>query len=374
MKKILSILLVVLAFVACEPNVGPSEPEVQYDVEMALPSASGDYYGNDYTSTYNYYIVLTNGTYDEEFNLSANSVYYVLDVYSAKAPSSLSQIQIPAGTYKFDASDSAAANTIGDYYSWYGYTDSANVYDMSFADATLVVNTDGSMDLVATIDGALHHITFNGNYSLTNLSSSNGSTGGDNGGNTGSDYMSSLTSNINLNLTGYDCYAEWYGDYYGVGYGNWSLVLAKDEGESGDYIFFDLITKGSTINDDISNTYSVYTTSLVPGVFVPGYLEEYDGDYYFAGSWYLSIDNEELYAPLAGGQIKITKSGSTHTVTFNCTDDASPAHTISGSWSGTLVIDDYSDYALLSRRAIKSHKAKRNPSSHQSRVYHSTNR
>lgn len=309
-----------------------------YDVEVELSVAFGEYYGTMYTTTENYYIVLSDNGLDSDGYLLPNSVYYILDIYSNQSPSSLSKIQIPAGTYRFDYSDSAADGTMGTYYSYYSYTDEAASYEHAYTDATLVVKADGSMDLVATLDdGTTHHATFSGDYALTIA---------EEGG--GDESYSMLEADYTLDLEGLPGYAEWYGDYYECGYGNWYIYIETDE-MTGDSIILDLIKEGLTYTGDPTGVYTA-ATSLTADTFIPGFVEEYEGETYTPGSWMLNYESY-LMAPLYNGTVTITRSGDLYTITINCTDDATTPHAITGSWSGRLEISN--EASSLSRRSAK---------------------
>ena len=325
-----------------------------YDVEKSLPIAFGEYYGNEYSSAYNYYLVLSDNGVDEDSYLYPNSVYYYLDIYANQAPANDSKIQVPAGTYTFDASDSAAAGTMGNYYSFYSYTDDEQAYDTPFVSATLEVKSNGAMDLVVTLEsGETHHITFSGDYSLNG---GEGGEGGEGGSGTDDGYYSSLTDNYSLNLSGTPGYAEWYGDYYDCGMGNWYILLEKEDG-TGDCLVLDLLKEGLTYTGDPSGTYPVALSSLDSNGFIPGYLENYEGEEYFMGCWLVNYDKEAI-APFANGTVTITKSGSNYTISVNCTDDNSYApNTISGSWTGSLSTSDESQSYSASSRSSKSRKA-----------------
>ena len=329
-----------------EPTPNPGD----YEVEMTLPNAFGEYYGTEYSDAYNYYLILSDSELDEEGYMLTNSTYYFLDIYSSQAPANSSKIQVPVGTYTYDASDSAAAGTIGAYYSSYAVTDNENVNESFFASATLEVKSNGTIELTATLEsGETHHITFSGDYSL------NGSDSGDNGGGSDEGYYSNLTGDYSLDLNGTVGYAEWYGDYYEVGLGNWYVILEKED-ETGDTLVLDLLKEGLTYTGDPTGTYTAAISTLSSTCFVPGYLEEYEGEEYFMGCWMVNYDTYYM-TPLANGTITITKSGNNYTITANCTDDSPEANTVSGSWTGSLSTSDKSQSYSVASRSTKARKA-----------------
>lgn len=87
----------------------------------------------------------------------------------------------------------------------------------------------------------------------------------------------------------------------------------------------------------------IYTSELVPGTILPGYLSKTDNGVSFGGSWYLLaavVNGQEQLggmAPLVKGQCVISRDGETYTVQYSFTDDnvATP-HTISGTYTGAI--------------------------------------
>uniref|UniRef100_UPI004057417E BACON domain-containing protein n=1 Tax=Alistipes sp. TaxID=1872444 RepID=UPI004057417E len=315
-------------------------PEIgsDYDVELTLHYASGSYYGTMHSTNYNYYIFLSDNGLDSENYMLENSCYYILDLYSNLSPSNPSKIQVPTGTYRFDPSDSAAAGSIGASYSYYAITGTGEAYEeLTYSDATLEVKSDGSMELFATLqDGSTHHILFSGDYSLPEYKEEGGGSSGSDG------YYSNLTGDKSANLSQCMGYAEWYGDYYECGGGNWVITLEREMGE-GDAITFDLICKGTAMNNDFSGEYEATPIlEATIGDFVTGYLEEFYGEYYIVGSWYYNNTTEEM-APIYDGTLSIARSGDQYTISFDCIDDAPEAHAIRGSWSGVFDLSDESE-------------------------------
>ncbi|MEG2612718.1 MAG: hypothetical protein RR971_04430 [Alistipes sp.] len=74
-------------------------------------------------------------------------------------------------------------------------------------------------------------------------------------------------------------------------------------------------------------------------VCIPGDLSE-KGEMYF--TWYAGITDKgiEDFAPATAGQVTIAKAGENYTVTFEFKDDRDPAHTFSGTWTGSITMED----------------------------------
>lgn len=308
------------------------EPK-KYDVEWVAPNLEGIYYGTLYSSTYNYSLVFTDNGMTAEGAFLANSTYYLVDIYSNNAPTNTDKIQAPVGTYNFDSKDTMANGTISNEYSGYVVTNDSS-YDANsyFSEATLTI-TESGLELVATIEGKIHHVTFSGDYSLADATADPGY------------YYSTLEDNVALSFSENTvCEVSYWGDYYTCGYANYELYLVSDLGHNIQLEFF---SSDATFESGFEGTYNVAGDSYAPMIYVPGYIYEYEGQSVPLGCWFLNVGTEGLtdIAPLGGGTITIAKATENgkeiYTVTFDCVDDnPESAHTIKGSWTGEITLVD----------------------------------
>ncbi|MBO7300329.1 MAG: BACON domain-containing protein [Tidjanibacter sp.] len=329
-------------------------------VESILSYCIADYYGTDYSSTYNYFVIISNATVDEEGYLPEDAVAYCFDLYSNTSWSACGG-GVPTGTYTFDASDSTAANTLGNEYS---YCYPADGGEYGFTAGSVKVSSNRIEATVTLTNGEVHHIVYNGSIYSDDFSEGGSDEGGsDEGGSDDYYAYSNLTSNYSLNLSGsnavMDIYS--YGDYYGVGCNNYWIDIYEDGSTlSGVYLSLDLLTDSSA--DALSGTYtaSYGVTSSYEKTYVEGGIDE---EGYLYGSWLCTLvagefADSSIYSPIYEGTITLSKSGDKYTVTYNCTDDA--GYKITGTATASYTTYDYSDeYSAPAKSAKKASVVKR---------------
>ncbi|MDE7410470.1 MAG: hypothetical protein K2M94_00325 [Paramuribaculum sp.] len=132
---------------------------------------------------------------------------------------------------------------------------------------------------------------------------------------------------------------EYFGDYYQNGTVNYGVVLATET----ELMCFEFVSATGTNTELPTGTFVVDGTNNA-GSLTPGYIE----DTTIAPTCYVqySADASQVigYAPVKGGTLDISKSGSDYTFTFALTDDGQPAHTITGTCTTTLPeITDYTE-------------------------------
>ena len=132
--------------------------------EFAANCLDGFYYGTQYSATYNFEIILSDLGLEDGYAV-AGGKYYQLDCYTDVEPTIDAEgyMTIPVGKYSFDADDSAAAWTIGNYYSaYFAINAEGTAYEAQaiFDDATLTVTETGAV-LEAVIEGTDHVVVFN---------------------------------------------------------------------------------------------------------------------------------------------------------------------------------------------------------------------
>lgn len=290
-----------------------------FDVEFAAPRFEGIYYGTEYSSTHNYYVILSDRGAKSDGSTRTSATYYFFDMYSNSSANTESPI-LPNGEYKYDTTNGYANLTISEENSWYCITDDKGEYSVakSFKDVTVAV-TNGRFE--ATIElssGELHKVTFEGEL-LTAIDY----------------YRSTFTDDVVFNVTDATITASLYGDSYEVGQQNWFI-----EAKSGDDIFMIEVLNDSTEKCDglyqmLDTEGTNYANRYIPGLVNNG----------LAGTWYAKVKDGKIsgdaWAPMMDGAIKLTTSGNTLTIEFGCKDNA--GNDISGTVSGNVTVKDVRD-------------------------------
>ena len=146
-----------------EEPTPPTPPADEYDVEFAATEAHIEYYGDQFSPGYNYYLVLSDvGVIltENEMKFKENGIYYLLDLYAADSAEN-NNFTVPNGTYKAATSSAAGTFGLGDYGAGLNIVDGVPTYYL-YADGEVVVS-DGKIEAVITMeDGQKHKITFEG--------------------------------------------------------------------------------------------------------------------------------------------------------------------------------------------------------------------
>ena len=324
-------------------------------VEVTMDYCIADYYGTDYSSTYNYFVIISDATVDEEGYLPEGAVAYCFDLYSNTSWSACGG-SVPTGTYTFDAYDSTAANTLGNEYS---YCFPADGGEYAYTAGTVKVGTNRIEATLTLSNGEVHHVVYNGSVYSDDFSESGDGGYDDGGSDDGGDYYaySNLTSNYSFNLSGSNVSMSIsaYGDWYEVGCNNyWIDIYENGSTLTGVYLSLDLLTNSDA--NSLSGTYnpSYSVSSSYEKTYVEGAMDE---EGYLYGCWVLTLVNDDftdssIYAPMYDGTITISKSGDKYTINYNCTDDA--GYKVTGSVNASYEVYDYSDeYSAPAKSARK---------------------
>lgn len=148
-------------------NIGntpePPTPGDEYDVEFAAQDIHIEYYGDQFSPGYNYYLVLSDvGVIltENEMKFKENGIYYLLDLYAADSAEN-NNFTVPNGKYKAATSSAAGTFGLGDYGAGLNIVEGIPTYYL-YADGEVVVS-DGKIEAVITMeDGQKHKITFEG--------------------------------------------------------------------------------------------------------------------------------------------------------------------------------------------------------------------
>ena len=287
------------------------EPEPEDGVKFAATYLQGDYYGEEYSpGVGNYFFYLSDLGIDESGSAYAGGTYYRVDLYGPLFEGE-GELSLPVGTYNFDANDTMAEWTIGNYYSSYivfdenGYCTTGET-GAPFSAATLVV-TETGVTLTATIDGKEHTVTYEGKGEWV-------------------DYTAEAEP---VEFTASYANATYYGDEYTPGTADNFFFFLSDLGfdsegypmANGHYYRFDIYSEIIDTANGIELPDGTYefdlTDSYAAGTFTNEYslyfaIDEY-GEDYTATSYYSAGKLVK-----AGNKItaEVVIAGATHTIEF----------------------------------------------------------
>ena len=337
--------------VAVKQAAKAADPEPAV-VEFTALNCDGEYYGNEYSDAYNYYMHLSDNGFDEEGYMLAGSTYYVLDVYGVEGVSVDGYITVPAGTYVYDATDSGAEGTFGHSYSAYVMVNAVGdgyAANAAFQSGTLVVTESGAT-LTAVIAGVTHIVTYTGEVKIADTTASVGPTPGE-----GGEVEAALHYGI----------AEYAGDYYNPGNAdNFYMTLSDigfdEEGyplPNGKYYRFDVYAPilDGNINGLPAGTYEMdVEESCDPwtlGAFYGAYymVNEYGDDYAdvdYPDSGYLTVYEDGTME----AEYIMMVSGEVHKITFDGTvviKDVRDSLGGGGDWGDDDWGESYGPYSTL---------------------------
>ena len=311
------------------------------------------YYGDQYTpgTADNFYFFFSDLGVDENGWELPNGTYYRFDLYT-EIIDTTNGIYIPEGTYAYDCLDSMQVGTFSDINSAYYVMDDSGwdyVVDSSLGEGSITF-TEGGVRAEVLVKGATHIITYEGDITFIDVSSSGG--GGE------GETLSTLTEDKVLDIEGATVILEYYGDYYYNGTDNWVVYLYEDmETLNGAYLMFEILCDPAA--DNIAGTYAAdsWGECDTAYTYLPGYVSGDD----MWGSWYVDMlggDINEDLAPIFDGEFTIDiDADGVYTFTFNCYDDAD--HAITGSIKATMSSEATTLSAKPAKRAKANNFAKR---------------
>lgn len=146
-------------------------PASGYDVEFDAELFYGIYYGDYFVDgVANYWFYLMDKEMVNDV-MSPEGTYYRIDLYGPFADDPDNAF-VPEGTYTYDPASTCAEGTFTKSYSYLIITDASGKGHVSeYQDATLTVTRDGDVftyELIATIDGKKHRVTYTGETRFTN--------------------------------------------------------------------------------------------------------------------------------------------------------------------------------------------------------------
>lgn len=302
---------------------------VNYEVvNIAANQLVGKYYGDNIKKGVgHYWIILTKDGFVDGAAV-AGGEYFRLDLL-APMPTDESNVRIPDGEYRFDASQNYEEFTIVDIgntdYSW--VDDQMEGWALPLADASLTVKAN-RFELVAVVESTEYHVVFEGDYSLTTTVIT--------------EHVSSLTEDTVIDVSNCNASVASYGDYWDCGYNNWCIEFVCRSGmKNGTYLVIDFLSNSTT---DFTGRYvdSGFSAEdetkpdFRPGVFIPGFRVADDADL-LLGSLYMVYKDGLCVsqAPLYEGTVTIEANGNgTYTIAIDALDDAPVQNRITLNWTG----------------------------------------
>lgn len=305
---------------------GYSAPAVEIEANQLL----GSYYGERLAQGFGHYWIIISKDGFVDGSAVPGSTFFRLDLLATPADD-LDNIKIPDGEYKFDALNTLSPFTILNI----GNTDytlvdeDGTAWALSFIDATLVVEGN-SFDLRVTLEDKELHVTFNGEYSVTN--------------NQISDTISNLIGDTTIDVSNCTASLQGFGDYWGCGYDNWCLEFVCNDGmRYGTYLIIDFLSLAP--NNYLGNYIASGFCEDDPtkpnfrgGVFVPGFRVADDADLLLGSLYMVYEDNVAVkQAPLLTGTVVINyNANGTHTVIVDAYDDAVRPNKLTLNWTGYI--------------------------------------
>lgn len=288
-----------------------------YDVEFAAKRFEGIYFGTEYSTTPNYYVILSDIGANADGSPKANGTYYFFDMYSSTTADAESPI-LPNGDYTYDAENKFANLTFSEEGSWYAVMDDKGEYAKSgsFKDASVTVE-DGKFEAIVELTtGEKHYVVFEGKLQTTV-----------------GHVRSTFFEDVEFAVEDAAITASLLGDADGDGQQNWYV-----EAKKGDDLYMVDVYTAST--ESFAGLYQMmeidgkdYANRYLPG------LVGVDG---LVGSWYAKLTNGtikgDVMAPMAEGVIQLVVEGDTLRIEYGCKDDA--GNNITGSVSGAVTIVD----------------------------------
>lgn len=288
-----------------------------YDVEFTAKRFEGIYFGTDYSTTPNYYVILSDIGANADGSPKANGTYYFFDMYNSNAADAEAPI-LPNGDYTYDIDNKFSNLTFSEEGSWYAVMDDKGEYAKSgsFKDASVTVK-DGKFEAIVELtSGEKHHIVFEGKLQTTV-----------------GHVRSTFFEDVEFAVEDATITAKLHGDTDGDGQQNWFIEAKKGN----DIYMVDVFTAST---ESCAGLYQMmeldgkdYTNRYLPGIVGA------DG---LVGSWYAKLTNGtikgDVMAPMAEGFIQLVVEGDTMRIEYGCKDDA--GNNITGSVSGKFSVED----------------------------------
>ena len=303
--------VVTLRYSTATAKVTVKQAGSEYDEVFEAKRLEGIYYGTEYSTLPNYYIILSDVGVTFDAKAKANGTYYFFDMYNKLGADEFNPV-LPDGEYTFDATNSYGDKTFSEESSWYGKTgaDGKFVESASFKSATVTVKNGKLSASIEMEDGTKHFVSYEGKLVATT-------------------YLSTFCEDVEFAVEGATFNVDCYGDTYEKGQQTWFIEARKGD----DYFCVEVL---APTNEKFDGIYSALASSGVTDYankFIPGLLG--DG---LVGTWYAKLTNEvikgDVMAPMVEGMIQVVQDGANITINYSCKDDA--GNNITGSVKGAL--------------------------------------
>lgn len=302
--------VITLKYYASTAQVTVKQAGSEYDVVFQAKRFEGIYFGTEFSTTPNYYIILSDVGVNSDASVKANATYYYFDMYRNIVADEANPV-LPDGEYKFDATNSFADKTFSEENSWYGKTGDNGKFTTSnsFKNATVTVKNGKFSAAIEMEDGETHFVSYEGNLVATT-------------------HLTTFSGDVEFAVEGAEVTATCYGDTVNSGVQNWFIEATKGN----DYFCFEVFATSTETCDGLYQVLPAdskdYANRFIPGLVGEG----------LVGSWYAKLtDNTikgDVMAPFSEGLIRITTEGDTMTIELGCKDDA--GNNITGSVKGNL--------------------------------------
>ncbi len=288
-----------------------------FDVEFTAKRFEGIYFGTEYSTVPNYYVILSDIGANSDGSPKANGTYYFFDMYNSARADDTCPI-LPNGDYTYDAENKCTNLTFCEENSWYAVMDAKGEYAASgaFKTASATVSNGKFEAVVELTTGETHHIVFEGKLQTTI-----------------GHVRSTFYEDIVFAVEDAEITANLLGDSDQDGQQNWFI-----EAKKGNDLYMVDVFNAST-----ESCAGLYQMMDIEGKdfsmrYLPGLIGE-DG---LVGSWYAKLTDGaikgDVMAPMAEGFIQIIVEGDTLRIEYGCKDDA--GNNVTGSVSGKFTVKD----------------------------------
>lgn len=302
----------------CVVTVKQAANEIgEFDVEFKAGRFEGIYFGTEYSTIPNYYIILSDIGANRDGSPKANGTYYIFDMYTNVASDENKVVILPNGTYTFDATDSYANGTFTDEGSWFAKLDGGGNYvdSKDIAQATVTVTDNKFEAIIEFTDGQKHYVTYEGELVVEV-----------------GYILSTYIDDIELDVKDATISVTYYGNDNEMNKHNWFIEATKGD----EYFTVELLNDSAT---DYAGIYTALNDGNAESgnSFIPGFIGE-DG---LVGSWYATLTNGVIkgdkMAPMVDGVLQVLNNGDgTLTINYSCVDDA--GNDVTGSVVGNVTL------------------------------------
>lgn len=303
--------VITLKYYASSAQVTVKQLGSEYDVVFAAKRFEGIYFGTEYSTLHNYYIILSDVGVNTDASVKANGTYYYFDMYNKIAADENNPV-LPDGEYKFDATNSYADKTFSEEGSWYGKTNDNGKFSTSasYKEATVVVKNGKFSATIEMENGETHYVSYEGDLVATT-------------------HITTLSGDVEFDVKDASVTATCYGDTYEKGQQTWFIEAVKGD----EYFSVEVLSPSAESYDGIYMVLAPSGVTDYSNKFIPGLIGEG-----LIGTWYAKLTDGvikgDVMAPMVDGLIQIITEGDAVTINYSCKDDA--GNNITGSVKGNL--------------------------------------